>query len=329
MNLYLSPSHVETWSECWRKCKPDTYLTLYDEGNDSGYFYLEDLILRCPRVYGKLVANGPTVLLTCEREKTRGTSLIFPTATKFLEDTVYELARFGESLEEANDGFLSDAVEMTREALKRKGDKVDLNLFLLGQMTAFEAFDAWKTRLQRWLKGKSSLVEIRIYLLNEDRRKILPLCDGLSVLNLKRDPHLRYTVFTKLRYMFVRSHASDCTGPCKLVSAIGRIVYLEADAASDSGGAEGSCFKLFTQKRQIEIPSYDHTVYKQITEDLTHRLACKICMRDEMNVLYLPCKHMLICMPCHSETVRRATGGDLSCSACRSKVTSVLRCYLV
>lgn len=323
MNLYLSEDHVENWSECWQKSKPDTYLTLYDEDN-SAYAFLEDIILRCPNVYRKLVQVTPTVLLTIERNKDQGKNspLIFPTATGFLEDTIYELFSSGENFQDVNESFLSDVILIKRLALRGRQGKVQVNLFLLGKTIEFDAFKVWKNKLQKSLKGKSSLVEIRIYIFNNDCIRILPLCEGLSVLNLKQDPHLKYIVFQKLKYMFVRNHVTDCVGPCKLVSAIGRIVYLQRDLLNDDDddpAVNGSCFKIFTHKRQIEVLSHDHSILRRKKEELENRLLCKICLDRQLNVLCLPCKHLSACLRCHLE-IKNRIEGNAPCPICREKV---------
>lgn len=281
MNLYLTQSHIN-WP------RPKTYLTLYDE-DGSECTVLEDLILRCPHVQQKLL-TAQSVLLTFERPLEEDTSLIFPTED-FVEDTIYELYSSGENFQDVNKKFLSE-VNSIKKTVRGK-----LNLFLLGKSIDFDVFNVWRRKLRKSLKG----IEIRIYMFNDDCIGIVELCDGLSVWNLKHDQHLRRSVFRKLKYMFVRSHATDCAGgSCKIVSAIGRVIYVEEDE---------SYFKTFTHSRQtIEV--------RPSNED---RLLCKICLDRQFNVIYLPCKHLAVCEQCHSKLK-----DNKKCIICRKKVKKVL-----
>lgn len=312
MNLYLGKSCIESWSESWKKTKPKIFLTLYEEDNVE-ITPMEIRILKCPSVHRTLVQLKQSVLLTFELQKDGlpDLPLLFPTLNSFVEDTIFHLIGSGDSFEDINREFLP-AVNHIKKLVLRENRKSLVNLFCLGETIDFDIFKVWKQKLQRSLKNKSHLIEIRIYIFNDRPTTILPLCEGLTIFNLSRDPHVRYTVYQKLKYMYVRSHGA-CT--CKLISAIGRIIYNDEDR---------SYLKPFTSKRKLELIDIPTLKKKkreaeEKTDELEHKLRCKICLDKEIKICYLPCKHLAVCERCH-EIQLSDDDNFHNCPVCRQPV---------
>ena len=286
MNVYLSDT--TNWPKSWKR--PDKYLTLhlrarfYGEKDDD---ILDTRILKCPQVHRKLVEPKPTVLLTLEHEKyspTEDSPLIYPTVNGFIEDSIFELFSSGDDFKAVNKKFLKDVKYIQKIVLKQGTNKVTVHLFCLGERIDFGVFGVWKRKLEKSLRGKSNLFEVKIYIFTDEPVGNRTLCGGLIVFNLSRDPSTTCSVYQKLKYMFVRNHSTECTGPCRLITTYGRIIY-------KSGGS----------------------VKRSKSDD---RLLCKICLDREVKVIYLPCKHLIVCEKCHSELQRG------NCSLCRQRVLS-------
>lgn len=324
MNLHLSTSYVESWSDYWKKIKPKTFLTLYEEDVDK-VAHLETLILKCPLVHRKLCQPKPTVLLAAEQQ-TDGLPdlpLLFPVSRTFVEDTVFQLMGAANSFQCINGEFLPAVQNLVELWLRKEAGKFSLSVFCLGENVDLDLFDAWKLQLGSRLVNKSSVMEIRIYIFNPSTISISPLCEGLTVFNLSQDPHLRSTVCQKLKYMFARGHGA-CS--CSLNSTIGRVIY-RGDDEDDRSYIE----PLRVAQGKIEIVDASTLKRKKckaqsLARHLKRRLRCKICLDLEVKVVYLPCGHLAVCGRCHA--VQSEKGRDATCVMCRQKVTGCHEIFL-
>ncbi|XP_050518250.1 baculoviral IAP repeat-containing protein 3-like [Diabrotica virgifera virgifera] len=50
------------------------------------------------------------------------------------------------------------------------------------------------------------------------------------------------------------------------------------------------------------------------------RIVCKVCLDDEMNVLFLPCRHLAVCISCSNELEE--------CCICRSEIFQRIRVFM-
>ena len=59
---------------------------------------------------------------------------------------------------------------------------------------------------------------------------------------------------------------------------------------------------------------------KEINNQLRHRTVCKICMDKEVNLVYLPCGHLVSCSECGSALI--------NCPICRVCIKGVVHAFL-
>lgn len=55
-------------------------------------------------------------------------------------------------------------------------------------------------------------------------------------------------------------------------------------------------------------------------ETLKDNITCKVCMDDKVDMLFLPCRHLICCEPC-SDSVRR-------CPLCRQRIIGTIKAFL-
>jgi hypothetical protein len=59
------------------------------------------------------------------------------------------------------------------------------------------------------------------------------------------------------------------------------------------------------------------------TEVVTHERCC-ICLTNERNVLFLPCRHICSCLTCNASNAQRIA----NCPICRTSISSTIHVYL-
>ena len=84
-------------------------------------------------------------------------------------------------------------------------------------------------------------------------------------------------------------------------------------------------FKTDTQaniEAAVILPevTYDVEELRKQNETLKSNITCKVCMDNNVGVLFLPCRHLICCEPC-SDSVKR-------CPLCRQHIIGTIKAFL-